>query len=82
MFFNEPAKDAEGVAEYKKEVDDLIGQCGYYEKFTQEDHGGDGGPHSCLHRWIGRDVLGYGAISIGEGFLEMVFFRGRDSEVA
>ena len=59
MFFNEPAEDAEGVAEHKKEIDDFIGKGGHYEKFAQKDQWGDGGPHGGLHRWVGRNVLSF-----------------------
>ena len=50
MFFNEPTEDAEGVAEHKKKVDDLIGQSGHYEKFAQEDQRGNGSAHGGLQR--------------------------------
>ena len=82
MFSNEPAEDIEGVAEHKKEVDELIDQGTRYEKFTKKDQRGDGSPHGGFQRWAGRDVLSYGGtISIGEIFPGRVFCKVRVPKV-
>jgi len=86
MVFEEPAEDAEGVAENKKEIDDLIHQGGPYQKLTQKNQGGKRHSHGGLQRWIGLDVLRYrGAISIvvsDERFSELVFGKVMISEIA
>ena len=86
MVFEEPAENAEGVAENKKEIDDLIGQGGPYQKLTQKNQGGEGHSHGGLQRWIGLDVLRYrGAISIVvsyERLPELVFGKVMISEIA
>jgi len=48
MFFNEPAEDAEGVAEHKKEVDDLVGHGGREEIFAENHQRGNGSAHGGL----------------------------------
>ncbi len=86
MVFEEPAENAEGVAENKKEIDDLIGQGGPYQKLTQQDQGGEGNSCGGFQGGIGLDVLRYrGAILIvvsDERFPELVFGKVMISEIA
>ena len=77
VFLNQPTEDTEGVAEHKKEVDDLVGHRGHYEKFTENDQRGNGSAHGGLQRWGGRNVLNHGGVvSKGGGFCEMLCRKG------
>ena len=48
MFLNQPTEDTEGVAEHKKEVDDLVCHSGHEEIFAENHQRGDGSVHGGL----------------------------------
>ena len=82
MFLNQPTEDAEGVAEHKKEVDDLVGHGGHDEEFTEKDQRGSGSTHGGLQQWGRRDVLNHGGfVSTRGGFSEMFSPGGRGLKV-
>ena len=82
MFLNQPTEDAEGVAEHKKEVDDLVGHGGHDEEFTEKDQRGNGSAHGGLQRWGRRDVVDLGGgVSAGGGFSETFSRKGRGPKI-
>lgn len=86
MVFEEPAEDAEGVADNKKEIDDLIRYGRHYETLAQKNQRGEGHSHGALQRRIGLDVFRYeGAMAIivsDERFPERAFGEVVVSEIA
>lgn len=86
MVFEEPAEDAEGVTEDKKEIDNLIRYGRPYEKLAQKNQRVEGHSHGALQRWICLDVLrNEGAMTIivsDERFPELGFGEVAISEIA